>query len=82
MAQPVTSRRLVRKPSVVSLKFEFKEVEKGIRQNFKPYNDIIENLTFSLRLRTQYPIIHCEWSHNGSVLVLILKVSNEHIQIR
>jgi hypothetical protein len=62
--------------------FEFKEDEEGIRLKFKPYKEIIQNLTNMKLLETESDVVSCEMSNDSTRLLVVLKVSDEHFQVK
>ena len=61
--------------------FKFNDKEEGMKSNFKPYSDIIQNLTRMYTLETGYDIISVTLSHNSEVFIVVLMVSDEHYKI-
>jgi hypothetical protein len=58
--------------------FKADDFEKGIKQNFKPYSEVIDNFSNNLLIKTKYDIVNIEWTHDGSLLSVILKESDRH----
>lgn len=52
----------VRKSIIKLNNIVINDKEEGIRQKFKPYSSIIENLTNNIILDMKHQIISCDWS--------------------
>lgn len=58
---------------IESANFQFKESDDGIASKFRPYKKIIENLTNSITIKTEYEVVSCEWSNDGDRFLVIVK---------
>ena len=67
-----------KKVKVNQHQLQFTDHEEGIRQKFKPYKDIINNLTNMYSKETDYDIISCTFTSDSSLLIVVLKVDDEH----
>jgi hypothetical protein len=73
---------------IVDNNVKFDEDEEGIRVKFKPYSELIQNLTDSFCINTERStsdadhIQACELSKDSSLVIVILKRSDEHYMVR
>lgn len=64
-----------------SANFKFKDKDEGISQKFKPYQKIIENLTNSITLKTNYDVINVDWTNDGERFLVVTKKEDEFYEI-
>lgn len=62
--------------------FAFSDEEEGIRLKFKPYKDIISNLTNMKLLETESDVVSCDMSNDSTRLLVVLKTTDEHFQVK
>lgn len=82
------SKLAINNNSIQNNNFVFSEEDEGIRSQFKPYSELIENLTNSFiintarSLRDSDDIVACELSKDSNYLVLILKNNDEFYKVQ
>lgn len=64
--------------NIIDNNFKFSDEDEGIRQQFKPYSELIENLTNSFIINTSRTerdnddILMCDMSKNSENLIIIM----------
>lgn len=75
-------------PTIVDNSFKFSDDDEGIRLQFKPYNELIENLTNSFIINTAKSdqdtdfIEACELSRDSEFLIIVMRNSDEFYKVQ